>query len=130
MSSRSWATGTAHYYSKSVSLQPFRVWKTANNQPVFKPAGRVFKTTGKEAQHQMNNTVCRRLLAVLSLCFAAAGIAAPSSLPTPSTKHTLTERLAQQAPTLSKAVLTKAIAAMDCAVRGGQPGAERLAVID
>lgn len=78
----------------------------------------------------MNNTACRRLLAVLSLCFAATGIAAPSSLPTPSAKHTLTERLAQQAPTLNKAVLTKAIAAMDCAVRGGQPGAERLAVID
>lgn len=78
----------------------------------------------------MNKSVYRRLLAVLSLCFAASSIAAPSPLPSLPSMQSLTERLAHEAPRLSKAVLKKAMAAMDCAISGGLPGAERLAVID
>lgn len=42
----------------------------------------------------------------------------------------LVTALANEAPTLKRAVLHKALAAMSCAVNSGMPAAERLAVID
>lgn len=72
----------------------------------------------------MNYTGFRRLVAAMTLCLAASGVAAaPGS-------QSLPEKLSRQAPALNKSVLHKAIAAMDCAISGGLQPADRLAVID
>ncbi|HLS99225.1 MAG: murein L,D-transpeptidase catalytic domain family protein [Porticoccaceae bacterium] len=65
---------------------------------------------------------CRHLLAVLGLAWA--------SLMPAQADTRLADTLARAAPNLDRAVLAKALAAMDCAVGAGLPAAPRLAVID
>lgn len=67
----------------------------------------------------------------LSLSFTVSATTLPDSPPqSSSSSDTLVASLAQQAPSLDRTVLDKALAAMSCAVNGGLAPADRLAVID
>ena len=73
----------------------------------------------------MYNTLRRLLPAILTIgLFSSAALAEPASNPT------LVQKLSTQAPALQKDALTKAVAAMTCAVNSGMEPADRLAVID
>ena len=70
----------------------------------------------------------RRFIAVVALSLASsAGALASGESPD---SDNLADTLARKAPGLDRAVLAKALAAMDCAVEAGLPAAPRLAVID
>lgn len=73
----------------------------------------------------MMNALCRQLLAVGSVVVFLSGVQAAQSVSNP-----LIDTLGTQAPTLDRRVLSKAVNAMDCAVRHGMDASERLAVID
>jgi len=68
----------------------------------------------------------RRLLLAVALTL----LLSPAASADFTSERMLVERLSQAAPALDRKVLGKAVAAMHCAVSGGNSPAERLAVID